>query len=172
MAAPEPVDDRRSQDSRILARASEGAGAGQFADVHRPNLDPSAINYREFHLLLGPVAQRSGKPRIEIHRSFCRGDGQGRTFPKEVEWRASFGQLHDMLQNLNLVAEVFCWEDFHERYLIADVVGISVPAGFDVTAQPNSLSTWGRLGREDKDKIQRLFDPAARSAALKWRFSI
>jgi hypothetical protein len=163
------VDRKTAEYLRVLRRVLAQANSLMFID---PNLDPSAINYREFHLLLGPVAQRGVKPRIEIHRSFCRGDGPGRTFPKEVEWRASFVQLHAALQNLNLAAEVFCWEDFHERYLIADVVGISVPAGFDVTAQPNNFSTWGRLGREDKDKIQRLFDPAARGAALKWRFSI
>jgi hypothetical protein len=60
-----------------------------------------------------------------------------------------------------LSAEVFFWDDFHERYLIADVIGISVPAGFDVTSKPEEFSTWGRLGRADKDKIQRMFDPAA-----------
>jgi hypothetical protein len=67
---------------------------------------------------------------------------------------------------------VFFWDDFHERYLIADVIGISVPAGFDVTSKPEEFSTWGRLGRADKDKIQRMFDPAARSESLKWRFEI
>lgn len=163
------VDRKTSEYLRVLRRVLAQANSLMFID---PNLDPSTINYREFHLLFGPVAQRGVKPRIEIHRSFCRGDGPGRSFPKEVEWRASFAQLHDALRNLNLAAEVFCWEDFHERYLIADVVGISVPAGFDVTAQPNNFSTWGRLGREDKDKIQRLFDPAARGTALKWRFPI
>lgn len=64
------------------------------------------------------------------------------------------------------------WDDFHERYLITDIIGVSVPAGFDITGKQDDWSTWGRLGREDKDKIQRLFDPATRSGSLKWRFSI
>jgi hypothetical protein len=51
-----------------------------------------------------------------------------------------------------------------------DPSSISVPAGFDVTGKPNDWSTWGRLGRDGKDKIQRLFDPAARQP--KWRFTI
>jgi hypothetical protein len=63
-------------------------------------------------------------------------------------------------------------DDFHERYLIADIVGIMAPGGFDVTGNPNDWSTWARLGRDDKDKIQRLFDPAARPDKLKWRFMV
>lgn len=163
------VDRKTSEYLRVLRRVLVQANSLMFID---PNLDPSSFNYREFHLLLAPIAQRAVMPRIEIHRSFCRGDGQARTFPTEGQWRASFAGLHGALRTLNLVGEVFCWDDFHERYLIADVVGISVPAGFDVTARQNDFSTWGRLGREDKDKIQRLFDPAARGAALKFRFSI
>lgn len=163
------VDRKTAEYLRVLRRVLMQANSLMFID---PNLDPRAHNYRDFQLLLRPLAERGVKPRIEIHRSFCRGDGPGRTFPNEVEWRANFAQLHGALQNLRLSAEVFFWEDFHERYLIADVVGISVPAGFDVTAKVDDFSTWGRLGREDKDRIQRLFDPAARSTALKWRFSI
>ena len=34
----------------------------------------------------------------------------------------------------------------------------------------NDWSTWGRLGRDDKDKIQRLFDPATRQP--KWHFRL
>jgi hypothetical protein len=135
-----------------------------------PNLDPSSYNYREFGQLLAPLANRAMKPRIELHRSLCRGDGPARTFPTEADWKGSFAALGRDLKTQRLTAEVFCWDDFHERYLVSDVVGISVPAGFDVTPKPNDLSTWGRLGRDGKDKIQRLYDPAARQP--KWRFTI
>jgi hypothetical protein len=135
-----------------------------------PNLDPSSYSCREFGQLLAPLAQRPIKPRIEIHRSLCRGDGPARTFPTEADWKASFAALGRALEPQRLTAEVFCWDDFHERYLIADVVGISVPAGFDVTRRANDWSTWGRLGRGDKDKIERLYDPAARQP--KYRFTI
>lgn len=137
-----------------------------------PNLDPSSFNYREFIQLLKPIAMRTIKPRLEIHRSLCKGDGRARTFPSEAEWRAIFAAFGGSLASAGLTAEVFLWDDFHERYLIADIVGMSVPAGFDVTAKPDDWSTWGRLGRDDKDKIQRLFDPAARAESLKWRFVI
>ena len=32
--------------------------------------------------------------------------------------------------------EVFLWDDFHDRYLISDLVGILVPYGFDTTRAP------------------------------------
>lgn len=136
-----------------------------------PNLDPDSRNYREFHKLLTPLSQRPLPPKIEIHRSFCLGDGPARTFPTEADWKARFAPLGAVIHPLGLTAEVFLWEDFHDRYLITDIIGISVPAGFDVTGMTNDLTTWGRLGREDRDKFQRLFDPASRPPeSLKWHF--
>lgn len=161
------VDRKTSEYQRVLRLVLMQANSLMFID---PNLDPSSHSYREFGQLLAILATRIVKPRIEIHRSLCKGDGPGRTFPLVAEWQASFSPLHQTLVANGLNAEIFGWDDFHDRYLVADVIGISVPAGFDVTGKPGDLSTWGRLGREDKDKIQRLFDPAARQP--KWRFSI
>lgn len=166
--SPSVTVDRKTADYlRVLDPVLRQANSLMFID---PNLDPSSHNYRDFVQLLAPLAQRTPKPRIEIHRSFCKGDGPARTFPSEADWKSAFSQLSNQLAARGLTAEVFFWDDFHERYLIADVIGISVPAGFDVTARPNDCSTWGRLGRADKDTIQRLFDPAARQP--RWRFKI
>ncbi|WP_018952674.1 hypothetical protein [Thioalkalivibrio sulfidiphilus] len=163
------VDRKTANYLAVLGRILQQANSLMFVD---PNLDPSSHNYREFGQLLVPLAGRAIKPRIEIHRSFCKGDGPARTFPTETDWKAAFAILGNALDAHGLTAEIFFWDDFHERYLIADVIGISVPAGFDITARPDDWSTWGRLGRDDKDKIQRLFDPAARAGSLKWRFVI
>lgn len=163
------VDRKSDYYLHVLHRVLMQANSLMFID---PNLDPSSHSYREFNKLLAPLAKRAIKPRIEIHRSLCKGDGRGRTFPTTAEWQASFAVLGNALQANGLQAEVFGWDDFHDRYLIADVIGISVPAGFDVTSKPNDFSTWGRLGRDDKDNVQRLFDPAARVTSLKWRFAI
>jgi hypothetical protein len=166
--SPSVTVDRKSVEYlRVLNRVLLQANSLMFID---PNLDPSNHNYREFIQLLFPLAERTVKPKIEIHRSLCKGDGPARTFPTEFDWKAAFGSLSAALLDRNLSAEVFLWDDFHERYLIADVIGISAPAGFDVTTKLNDYSTWGRLGRDDKEKIQRLFDPAVRQP--KWRFSI
>ncbi len=166
--SPSVTVDRKTADYlRVLNRVLLQANSLMFID---PNLDPSSHNYRDFVQLLAPLAQRTPKPRIEIHRSFCKGDGPARKFPTEADWKNAFSQLSNQLAAQGLTAEVFFWDDFHDRYLIADVIGISVPAGFDVTGKPNDCSTWGRLGRADKDSIQRLFDPAARQP--RWRFKI
>lgn len=166
--SPSVTVDRKTADYlRVLRLVQMQANSLMFID---PNLDPSSYNYREFIKLLLPLAQRAVKPRIEIHRSLCKGDGPARTFPTLADWQENFATLGRALKIHGLFANVFCWDDFHERYLITDIIGISVPAGFDVTGRSNDFSTWGRLGRLDKDKIQRLFDPAARQP--KWHFEI
>ncbi|WP_295428140.1 hypothetical protein [uncultured Thiodictyon sp.] len=136
-----------------------------------PNLDPTSNNYSEFHRLLSPLARRKPPPRIELHRSFCLGDGKARTFPKEPEWRQRFRSLDDELQRLGLSAEVYFWQDFHARYLITDLIGLVAEAGFDATATPNDLTTWARLGRDDRNRIQGLYDPT-NVGRLKYHFRI
>jgi hypothetical protein len=163
------VDRKTNAYLTVLARILAQANSLMFID---PNLDPSSSNYREFCLLLAPLAGREVKARVEIHRSFCRGDGPARKFPTELEWSQSFAKFGEVLLNRGLSADVFFWDDFHERYLITDIVGVSVPAGFDITGRPDDPSTWGRLGRADRDNIQRQFDPAARPGSLKWRFRV
>lgn len=168
--SPSVTVDRKTEDYlKVLGLVFHQANSLMFID---PNLDPSSYNYRDFIKLLVPISQRRPAPIIEIHRSLCRGDGRARTFPTLDEWKQDFSSLGRALEAIGLTAEIFFWDDFHERYLITDVVGVSVPAGFDITGKTNDWSTWGRLGRDDKDKIQRLFDPAVRSDCLKWRFKI
>lgn len=168
--SPSVTVDRKTADYlTVLRRVLIQARSLMFID---PNLDPSSWSYREFALLLEPLAGRDVKPRIEIHRSLAKGDGRDRTLPSVAEWQASFASLAQALRQRSLQAEVFGWDDFHDRYLIADVVGMTVPAGFDVTTKLNDFSTWNRLGREDKDRFQRLYDPAANAAKLKWQFAI
>jgi hypothetical protein len=151
-----------------LSRILQCANSLMFID---PNLDPASPNYGEFHELLVPAATRRPMPQIELHRSFCLGDGPARTFPKEEEWRRRFGQLSDNLQSVELSAEVFLWLDFHARYLVTDLVGLVAEAGFDVT-RAQEMTTWARLGRNDRDSIQRQFAPETRPADLKYRFTI
>jgi hypothetical protein len=163
------VDRKIADYLKVLNRVLLQANSLMFID---PNLDPSSYNYRQFHKLLEPLGRRTIKPRIEIHRSLCKGDGAGRTFPTETAWKEAFADFGATLRLWGLASEVFFWDDFHDRYLIADIIGITVPAGFDVTGKADDRSTWGRIGRDSKDEIQRLFDPAARPDKLKWRFMV
>ncbi len=168
--SPSVTVDRKTADYiRVLHLVLMQANSLMFID---PNLDPNTHNYREFAQILRPIANRAIKPRIEIHRSFCKGDGPGRTFPGVDDWKVSFAALGQYLSTVGIQAEVFGWDDFHARFLISDVIGISAEAGFDVTGKPDDYSVWTRLGREDKDSWQRKFDPASRPESLKWRFAI
>lgn len=159
--------DRKTVDYlRVLGRVLLQANSFMFID---PYLDPSSQGYGQFHQLLAPLAVRAPKPKIELHRSFNKGVPQHVT-PNEAYWRQAFSGLGAQLKASGLVAEVFIWSEFHDRFLISDVIGIGASAGFDVTNRPDDLAVWSRLGRGDKDAIQRRFDPA--SSPPRWRFVI
>jgi hypothetical protein len=167
--SPSITLDRKTPDYlAALQRTLAQANSLMFID---PYLDPSIGGYGQFHQLLAPLAQRNPKPKIELHRSFNKGLPQG-TLPDKAFWESAFAGLSAQLKALRLTAEVFIWSEFHDRHLVADVIGITASAGFDVTARPDDTTTWSRMGRNSKDVIQRQFDPAARPASLRWRFSI
>lgn len=163
------VDRKPDEYLKLMARISLQANSFMFID---PNLDPSQYNYQDFYKLLLPFRAKNPRPTIELHRSSRRGDGPTATFPGAGEWRQLFGPLGEQLQRAGLSAEVFLWEDFHDRYLITDIVGITVGAGFDVTARAQDMTIWARLGRHERDEVQRRYDPAASGGRLKGRFSI
>lgn len=163
------VDRKSAEYLKLLDRVLRQANSLMFID---PNLNPGRPNYREFASLLEPLAVRNPRPRIELHRSFCDGQGAARRILDASGGRALFNSLDAKLKVIHLSAEVFLWQDFHDRYLITDIIGASVAAGFDVTRKPNDMTTWARLGRSDRDNLQRQFDPAARPNDLKAHFWI
>ena len=80
--------------------------------------------------------------------------------------------LSGLLRAADLKAEVFVWDDFHDRYLISNLVGISLPNGFDTNRNPNSATSWTRLSRTDSDDVLREFDPVSRRHTLRASFTI
>lgn len=137
-----------------------------------PHIDPSVGRYAHIGQLLQGAAARSPAPKIEVHRVCYRGSGAARQVLTPAQLEATFRQaLNPALANGPSV-EVFVWDDFHDRYLISNIVGISVPNGFDVATGRNSRTTWTRLGRDDRDDVQREFDPATRRHALRARFTV
>lgn len=167
--SPSIMLDRKTPDYlAALQRTLAQANSLMFID---PYLDPSTSGYGQFNQLLAPLAQRNPKPKIELHRSFNKGLPQG-TLPDKAFWEKAFAGLSAQIKAQGLTAEVFIWSDFHDRHLVTDIIGVTAAAGFDVTAKPNDMTTWSRMGRDSKDTIQRLFDPAARPTSLCWRFWI
>jgi len=137
-----------------------------------PHVDPTRKNYGEFISLLEVMYDREPAPLIEIHRVCYYGSGPGRKLFKSPEWKKRFHDEWDSrLQNVRLSVKVFIWDDFHDRYLISDLVGINVPNGFDTTKE-NSKTTWTRLGRNDRDDVQREFALGTERHKLKCSFTV
>lgn len=153
---------------QVLSPILRHANSVMFID---PNLDPTSRNYRDFSQILSLASGRRPSLRIEIHRSLCEGDGPGRTFPIETEWKRRFNGLAAQARQSGIHLEVYGWDDFHDRYLIADIIGLHVGAGFDTTTNPRDSTTWGRLGRKDLDHFSAHFHPAKRPADLRWRLT-
>ena len=146
------------------------ANSLQFID---PHLDPTKIRYAQFVDLLSVAGPRNSKPTVEIHRVCYEGSGPNRGILAVKDLERDFrSELVAPLQAVGLRVEVFVWDDFHDRYLISNLIGISLPNGFDTTKISNSMTTWNRLGRDQRDDIQREFDPASARHALRGKFSI
>ena len=139
-----------------------------------PYLDPAKHQYREIGTLLILAGGRTPAPRIEIHRVCYEGSGQDRQIIKDVgDIKPQFhDELAEPLRTADLQAEIFIWDDFHDRYLISNLIGISLPNGFDTTQNPNAVTRWTRLGRNDRDAVQREFDIAAGRHKLRCQFTI
>lgn len=144
------------------------ANSLQFID---PHLDPSHVRYSEFAKLLAAVRRTSAAPHIEIHRVCYVGSGRNRKFP-DFESIFRSNKFANPLHSAGLSAQVFIWDDFHDRYLISNLIGISLPNGFDTTRKPEDVTTWTRLGRDDRDDVQREFDRATRRHKLRERFTV
>ena len=139
-----------------------------------PHLDPTKRGYRDFGPLLARAGRRAPVPKIEIHRVCYESSGPGRRFPMRDDAtyfeRVFRIELASWLRDAGLRTEVFVWDDFHDRYLISNLIGISLSNGFDTKA--NQTTTWNRLGRKDRDDVRREFHPATGSHKLQLRFEV
>ena len=139
-----------------------------------PHLDPAKWGYRDFGTLLARAGRRTPAPRIQIHRVCYEGSGPGRRFPRRSDAmyfeRRFRRELADPLRAAGLCAEVFIWDDFHDRYLLSNLIGISLPNGFDT--RTNESTTWHRLGRKNSDDLRREFHPATGTRKLQARFKV
>lgn len=152
---------------RHLGKVLQQSNSLMFID---PHIDPSRRDYREFIDLLRAIP--SNKPVIEIHRVCYEGSGPGRTIFTKDDLKERFSSLNDSLMDVGMRIHVFVWDDFHDRYLVSDVIGISLPYGFDISGNPKDLTTWTRLGRAEKDDVQREFDPSSCRHKLWFDFAV
>jgi hypothetical protein len=138
-----------------------------------PHLDPTKPGYRDFVRIILSIAGRSPVPLIEIHRACYFGSGRLRQLISNNEWEQHFRQSFAAPLRLpRLSVEVFIWDNLHDRYLISNLLGIQMGNGFDASRNPGDITTWTRLGRAQRDDIQREFDPASLRHTLKHRFRV
>jgi hypothetical protein len=137
-----------------------------------PHLDPDKPGYKDFVTLLSGVGNRKPHPRIEIHRVCYEGSGRERLIRENDYFEEKFRREMSPLADRGLPVEIFIWDDFHDRYVISNLVGISVPYGFDTANGSKNRTTWTRLSRSDHDEVQKEFDPAGRDHKLHHQFKI
>lgn len=120
-----------------------------------PYLDPSEANYKDLPRLISAAMQKKPMPHIEIHRKIT--DGK-RNIVANPEWEKRFNC--ELLPALPVGAkiEVFLWDEMHNRYLISNVIGISMAHGFDTSLREKAITTWSRLSKEHSDDIRAEFD--------------
>ena len=75
----------------------------------------------------------------------------------EQRFRNAWGAT---LQAAGMSAFVYVWPDIHDRYLISNLIGLSVTDGFDESGDPTDTMMFGRLSRDDADRVQRDHDIA------------
>ncbi|GIW80404.1 MAG: hypothetical protein KatS3mg105_2211 [Gemmatales bacterium] len=136
-----------------------------------PHLDPTQRRYSDVIHLLTAMGGRMPRPLIEVHRVCWFDSRDKRDQHDEAGWQNLFASWTQPLKDCKLQCEVFIWDDFHDRYIISDLVGIGMQNGLDTTAATD-LTTWHRLGRDQRDDIQREFDPASGRHKLRHRFTI
>ena len=145
------VERQTSEYLKFLRPILRRASSFMFVD---PHIDEEKPNYAEFCHLIRELGRPGTRPRIEIHI------WQG----KEL---SSIADLMKRLQNCNrelvksrIEASVYSWPiNFHDRYLITDLVGLQLPYGFDIATNNVKETTWGRLGRRDREAIELRFAP-------------
>lgn len=164
-----PVRCRHDYEAQ-LRLIMHSANSVMFID---PHLDPTQRRYSDVLPILLLVHVRRPIPLIEIHRVVYVGAGRNRQLIGLGEWENRFRNAWSRdLAAAGLQVEVFIWDDHHDRYLITDLIGIEMGNGYDTTTNPNAITTWSRIGRKDRDDIQREFYQACNRHTLRHRFTV
>lgn len=117
-----------------------------------PYLDLQAANYQDFLVLLKDIATINPSVDIELHRQIR--PVHGGQIRSAGDWKQSFDQVltaDPVLDNLNI--KVFIWDEFHDRYIVSNLMGISVPYGFDTTKKVEA-TRWSMLSPQDANDVR------------------
>lgn len=161
---------RRTKDYRsALALVMRHAHLLMFIDAC---IDPCAPNYEEFPQLLLAAGSNENKPTIEIHRASWRKVGGKNKVQPLAAWIADFDGWSEKLARADMKADVFIWEDTHDRYLVSDIISISLPYGFDIGGDGEPPTTWSRIGTKEIERLQLEYEPSCKMHGLVGSFSL
>lgn len=149
-----------------------------------PYIDPIQDNYRQFYEFIQEIGRLNSTAEIEIH--VCRVKNarldSGEKIPDFEEYferyKKDFVQeMNSQLSGLSINLNVFIWrKKFHDRYLISNWSGISLPYGFDVDIEnpTPTYTTWTRISQLDREKIDNEFDtsPTYKTQYRSFRFDV
>ena len=164
---------RKHQDTEIRIRKCRDDYQQALSTIFRyansimfvdPYLDPRKPEYGDFfELILENLRDRSLQPQIEFHRKWTEND----------DWRSIFvRELSNKYRDAGLKCQVFIWDDFHDRFVISNLLGISTSQGFDTTSDSKKIAIWSRLSTATRDHVQREFDKASTLHKLRVHFEL
>jgi hypothetical protein len=160
---------KRTTDSYLqqLKPFLESANSLMFIDA---NLDPKRPSYAEFHKLLEPLCNRRSQPLVEIHRTIYERN-PNKVYLSIEDWRLRFctSLLADVSRQMNIKFEVYLWKYMHDRFFITDLMGISLPNGFDTGP---GTTIWSAISRDNRDAVQREFAVEFNRSKLVGSFTI
>ena len=155
----------------LLSPLLRHANSIMFID---PHIDPSAKRYSDFWEIVTSAELRCRVPKatIEIHRVAWTGDSNDRR-PRVHEIKDAFKDcLEKLLSKAGITVEVFLWDDFHDRFIVSELLGMSWSNGFDTSKDPTASVTIARLSQSDRDGVQNEFSFNSNRHHLQGRFKI
>jgi hypothetical protein len=87
-------------------------------------------------------------------------------------WMADFNPWSERLARAGITADVFIWENTHDRYLVSDIISISLPYGFDIGSDGDPPTTWNRIGAKEIERLQLEYEPVCKLHGLAGAFTI
>ena len=108
---------------------------------------------------------------IECHLALNREKRKPKTEKKEKKDYEDYfrKKLTNVIKQAQLEVNFFIWDEFHDRYIISNLVGIMSGNSFSIGEQE---TTWMRLDRTRKGQIQAEFDGNSRKHGTPFIFTI
>lgn len=134
-----------------------------------PYIDPREPRYSSMKEIIKSIenTNKNSDFALEIHRKYQIGSGKKAQRIEIDEWKEIFLKKFG---ETNLNIKVFIWDDFHDRYIISDLIGIVCSNSFDTTTDSHNMTTWARLDRNTKDDVEREFNPHYKRRRLIGKF--